>query len=449
MAFIFWIFTFLILIAPLPFGMVHEVIQAFFACCIFFLIGVLCLYYAQKSSAPVVPIRRITRETTAFALVLGWGLVQILPVTSPALHHPLWAEAGQALDRELSGAISLSPGSGFQALIRMATYGGVFWIALQLGRDRHRARRLIDFLILAGTLYAVYGMIMEFDGIKKILWLKKQSSVGWVSGTFVNRNNFATYTGLVLLCASGAYLTDFMELAGQGRRGRDRLVAFWNTALVQGAPRLASILILVSALFLSGSRGGISASMISLSIFLILYATIQSTRRRFTGFVAGVLIATLISTAAISGDQFFWRLISTDIEHEHRLIFYEQVQKAIAGSPFTGFGIGSFERTFPLYSDIMASQLDRAHNDWLEMIFELGWPAALLWFAILASLTLRCLAGFFRRERDHFYPLAGFCAALLAGLHAFVDFSLQVPAVAVTFATLLGVGIAQSRSSRG
>jgi hypothetical protein len=34
------------------------------------------------------------------------------------------------------------------------------------------------------------------------------------------------------------------------------------------------------------------------------------------------------------------------------------------------------------------------------------------------------------------------------GTHALVDFSLQIPATAVTFAALLGAAVAQSTSSR-
>jgi O-antigen ligase len=101
-----------------------------------------------------------------------------------------------------------------------------------------------------------------------------------------------------------------------------------------------------------------------------------------------------------------------------------------------------------MYADIETSQLTRAHNDWLEMIFELGWPGALLWFSALTALVLRCFLGVFRRERDRLYPLVGCCAGLLVGLHSFVDFSLQIPAVAATFAALLGIGVAQSYSSQ-
>jgi hypothetical protein len=39
------------------------------------------------------------------------------------------------------------------------------------------------------------------------------------------------------------------------------------------------------------------------------------------------------------------------------------------------------------------------------------------------------------------------CAVIAAG-HSLVDFSLQIPAVAIVFAAVLGVGVRQSFSSR-
>ena len=36
---------------------------------------------------------------------------------------------------------------------------------------------------------------------------------------------------------------------------------------------------------------------------------------------------------------------------------------------------------------------------------------------------------------------------MLVALHALVDFSLQIPAVAVTYAALLGIGVAQATPS--
>ena len=65
----------------------------------------------------------------------------------------------------------------------------------------------------------------------------------------------------------------------------------------------------------------------------------------------------------------------------------------------------------------------------------------------IALIALRCLRGSITRQRDAYYPAAGFAIAVFAGIHSLVDFTLQVPAVAATFALLLGTCCAQSWSS--
>ena len=67
------------------------------------------------------------------------------------------------------------------------------------------------------------------------------------------------------------------------------------------------------------------------------------------------------------------------------------------------------------------------------------------WIAAMALLVLRCAGGVRLRRRDRVFSLVGLAAAILVGVHALVDFSAQIPAVAVTFATLLGLGCAQAQ----
>jgi len=91
---------------------------------------------------------------------------------------------------------------------------------------------------------------------------------------------------------------------------------------------------------------------------------------------------------------------------------------------------------------------DKAHNTYLEHAAELGLPAALALYAGMLLLFLYLLSGIFRRRRDQIYPLVATAATILVAVHALVDFSLQIPAVAVTYAAVLGVGVAQARSPR-
>ena len=89
-----------------------------------------------------------------------------------------------------------------------------------------------------------------------------------------------------------------------------------------------------------------------------------------------------------------------------------------------------------------------AHNSYLEALQGLGLIFGTLLIAAVMMLAVKCLKGATTRHA-HLTPLrvaAGVC--LLIGLHSLVDFSLQIQAVALTFAAILGAGVAQSESSR-
>jgi len=68
--------------------------------------------------------------------------------------------------------------------------------------------------------------------------------------------------------------------------------------------------------------------------------------------------------------------------------------------------------------------------------------------ANLALLVARMIRGLAGRGRDLAYPIVGLGASAVAGAHACFATSVQNPAVAVTYAALLGIAVAQSWSSR-
>ena len=143
------------------------------------------------------------------------------------------------------------------------------------------------------------------------------------------------------------------------------------------------------------------------------------------------------------------RIDRTDITNEARVIVFENVQHGISENPLLGFGYGTFADSFRLYDRVETPvHYDRAHNTWLENLFELGVPAAMALFLALGGLVLTCLQGVRRRHRDWAYPALGVAASVLVGIHAMLDFSLQLPAVAILYACVMGIACAQSWSSR-
>jgi O-antigen ligase len=131
------------------------------------------------------------------------------------------------------------------------------------------------------------------------------------------------------------------------------------------------------------------------------------------------------------------------------------VIEAILTRPFLGFGYGSFESVFPLFQTLAISGnfntpllWNYAHNSYLELAFELGIPATLGLIYCLLKLVKLCFLGLYCRKRNWIYPAIGLSASSLACLHASVDFSLQIPAVAYTYAMIIGIACAQSFSTQ-
>lgn len=447
MKIIFWTFLGAVVLAPFPFGMVYILFQAFFACVMMTLLAGYCIDRFKKCNEPDVSLKRIWPEMLGFFLVLGWGMLQLSSLTPESWHHPLWTDTAEVLDVDIKGSISLARGAGFESIMRLLTYGAVFFLALQMGRDRTRAEILIWAVTIAGTVYAIYGLVSYFGNLEMILWVETESPIRNVSGTFVNRNNFAAYTGLVLLCAVGLYMAGFFKVIRSGRTGRDKIFHLIQQAFVRGAPLLSFILVLLTALFLTGSRAGVTASLASMLVLIVFLGMMTRMHSRAYRVLTVSVLAVLLGVFFLSGEGWLDRLLAVDLERDGRLKAYEQAWQAIKLSPWIGYGLGGFRQTFFMFADESTNNFMMAHNDWLEMIYELGFPAAVLWFMVIAVPAMRCLLGFFLRRRDHIYPLIGFCACLLVGLHSLVDFSLQIPAVAVTFSVLLGVGVSQSWSS--
>ena len=100
----------------------------------------------------------------------------------------------------MPGSISLSTEDSLVALMRLLCYGLVFFLAFQFGRDREKALVTFKWLAIAGVVYAIFGLVNFWGDFGTLLWFFGGDIESSVRGTFVNRNSFATYAGLTLLC---------------------------------------------------------------------------------------------------------------------------------------------------------------------------------------------------------------------------------------------------------
>jgi hypothetical protein len=397
-----------------------------------------------------VGIRNLAASAALFAVVVLWIGCQTLTWSSSSFVNPIWGMASDALGRPIAGSISVDRDLTVLALVRLITAASVFWIALQLCRDGERAGRFIAVLAAIGCGYAAYGLVAVKFG--QLPWLKIPPAGGRVSSTFYNRNSFSAYAGLTLIAFVGLILQLYQRKMGGAAEGwRLRLATFIDITGQEGAVLLGGAFLTFVALLFTGSRGGISATTAGLVMLVILARRGAGARG---GKSAAVTLFGLVLGAATVyafGGFFAGSLEERGVTDATRMSIYVLTLRSILDVPLLGFGYGTFADVFPMYRDGSVSVAGiylQAYDTYLEIFQGLGLLFGSLLILSVVLLVLRCVKGALRRQSNMMVPQVAASAAFLLGVHSLVDYPLQIQGIALTFAALLGVGVAQSESSR-
>jgi O-antigen ligase len=446
---IFHLLLAFIALAPLPFGAVPVWAWSIMAATAGALTVAWGLSSQMRKSPHSVPLQRIWPFLLSFGLTVGWALLQASSVMPQQWWHPLWSDAAAALGRPLHGSIALDPGAATAGAIRLTGYGAIFWLAVQYGRDPRNAQRSLQMLALAGFIYAVYGLLEYFSGTETVLWYPKFAYIGDATSAFINRNNYATYAGLGLLSMVGLFFQSvnaWLDRHPVRIEGPRALVEFFER---RGWIYLLGMAIVASALLYTHSRGGFTSTLAGIIGFCLASAVNRSVDKRFARWFTMTCLAIVAVFFLVGGRIVSERLASSEIAQEERPAVYELTMKAIKDQPLLGSGLGSFEQTFRFYRTlaIQATYL-QAHDTYLELGLELGIPATVTLLVGILYIVATIAVGTRTRRKDSVYPCVGLGATALVGTHALVDFSIQIPAIAASYALILGVAFAQSWSSR-
>lgn len=416
-----------------------------------FAIGLLVALWAGLTGSGVlateIALRIMAVHSLAFFAITVWILLQIYLPTSASLVHPGWEFAATLIPTIGNGVISADPEGGMIALSRLLSYAGVFWLMLQLTRAPERADLMFHGICIIGVGLALIGLVNHLDGPKALPWLPDQSDQ--VRSTFINRNNFATYCGFTAIVALGLLIRAQDRQRQQVFRYLSNLELFARGMFRGGWFYLTVFIICFLALILSGSRAGTGATVAGIAVLVTLSMLPADSGKRTLGLLVPFLVVLGFGILAISGDFLTGRFVSDEFATNERFFAYSDVARALPDFSMTGVGFGAFSQGYPVYrGEDVGHVRFMLENTYLEMAFELGIPMALLWFGLLGSLLFRCFRGALQRRRNHIYPMVAASCGVLAAAHAALDYSLQIPAVALLFAAILGVGVAQSWPTR-
>lgn len=370
--------------------------------------------------------KRIQWALGLFGVVALWGLLQTQSFMPGEWHHPLWWEAEKILHKPLSGSIALWHDEAFYNFNRLITYITAGILAYIFAQDHNRARLMVQALWYSGIAICIYGYI-SLTTSDTVLWQAKTQYQGDFTASFINKNHYAIYAAMVMLCGTA--------LLYQSWRDGKKSKAFIPLLLI------ASVFV---SIVLSHSRAGLMLSIVGLSLFFFCYQLYKK-RWNIAGQIVIASILIISATAWIAGQHSdHFAQLFTDQSSGVRLAAYQLCLQAIADNPWFGYGLGSFQAVFRMYNQAISIAFNHAHSDILESLVDLGLPAGLLLWAAILLLISGLIRGLFKRRRYGIFPALAIASTIMVLSHSAVDFSLQIPGVAMPFAMLLGMGLAQS-----
>jgi O-antigen ligase len=389
-----------------------------------------------------------------FVLVVVAGIVQISPLVPASWRSELYARAASVLGHPIEAMISINADASRAALMKIAATGAIFVMARATFRDRRRARLFLILFLATAILVTAYGLLMQAtNGSCYVFSYSKRSDLAppgreylcALSGTFVNSNSYAAYTGMALVVALGLIFSRRPVSSEQSRGFATRpSLAAWLTG--DRAVYMAMALLLFGGILLSESRAGFGATLLGAILLGTALLRGRWPSRPAVGWALAVAILFGAALVVITGSAFFHKMSNlADQDILGRFRIWQLSVAAIGQSPWLGWGLGTFPDLYPLVqpADLQIGN-HKAPSTILEWMLDLGIPAAMCGFATVLVPVAICLRGCWRRRTDRYLPAVAFAASMVAILHSVVDFSLQIPAIGFVVSALLGLGWAQA-----
>jgi O-antigen ligase len=388
------------------------------------------------------PLSRMWFEATLFALLCLFIFIQMLPVAD------LFSRLGIDVARVVAydgvsiptRTISLDTGASAMTLLNFVTYGVFTFLAAQVLVNRGRARFFVVLLFTVITAEAVYALVSLTQLGDTLLFFDKEAYRGVATGTFINRNSFATFLAAGICIGAALLLT---------LNSTTRTLTV-SQRISRIAAYVGATLILAAALLATGSRMGMVVGFVGLIATAASWALLSGQRGRLKVvlYIVGAALLAFVALFGMFGDTVLTRLIF-DGGEEGRLELYQQVWGVILQRPWTGYGAGSFASVYPAYQ-LLFNQgdylYDRAHSTYLSLWFEHGLVAGSLPLIIILVACLRAIRSM-REPEDGLGALVTLGVTAVFAVHSLVDFSAEMQANA--FVVCLAIALAIAAGRRG
>lgn len=332
--------------------------------------------------------------------------------------------------------LSLIPSMSVLALLALLPPLALFFTSISISEVQ--LRNLVYLLLLICGVQAVLGLIQYASG-NPTFYFGMTPNGRSAQGTYVNRDHFVALLEMLLPIAIGLMLYSIGR-SSYDRRS-DATARILNQVLIFG---FLAILIFLAGVF-ARSRTGVFLIMVAVLVSSVVFA-------RHIGGKQSVGLAAVFATIAVGLATSIGlipvlnRFVARNpVEDERFRIFEHTIEGIKAFFPF-GSGPGTFGDVYRAFQPIEQLRfINNAHNDYLELLFEMGAFGAF----IIAGFFLIYISGWLKLagqtwSRMHFIKVGAGIGIFLFMLHLSTEFLLHEPMNTMVFAMLVGVFLRRS-----
>ena len=366
-----------------------------------------------------------------FALVAIAVLVVVLQL--PPLPPAIWAHGvrsriaegflllGQPLP---SLPISLTPYESFSTLLCVIPA-----LALFCAMTRLKAYRpsWLAAALLAGTFAGILLGALQVAAPASPWYLYPETNRGSAVGFFANADHMANLLVITL-----------PFIAAWAAAGRTSAMQRYSGLLIILA---AASMVLLVGILLNGSLAGYTLAVPVIAASLLIILRSSKRLRVFVAVLAAVSVIAAIGALATSsiGGTRIGQHASSSVQSRKQIL--ATTTEAIGDYMPFGSGLGSFLRVYRTYEspDTVSNEyVIHAHNDYAELVLELGVAGIVLIVLFLAWWIVAVVSVWRGGAASPFACAASIASAALL-VHSLVDFPLRTAALSACFAMCLAL----------
>jgi O-antigen ligase len=309
--------------------------------------------------------------------------------------------------------------------------------------DRSKLKTLAIIFVAVASVEAVVGILQTGTTAgSPINFGNPWAGVG-ASGTYVNKNHFAGLISMALPMLLALWAIEMLpvttrrgEILREHPRSADRKFA------LRALFSMLTVVLLV-ALVLSRSRAGIAAGLLVFALAIVALIW-RAASLQVKVALAGVALVALGLAAGVGLTPVLERFApdAFSMEYRSRMELAGATFKAALDFMPLGSGLGTFADVFRRYQGGRVTGFaDHAHNDYAELVLELGVAGVAVIVLLAAAYVTRWPAVVRRREsrRLRFMQVAAGLGMLAMIVHGWFDFNFHIPANAIFFSFLAGL----------